>query len=259
VRTAAESPGEAAIVFDGVSYGAAGKEILHAVGLSIAADERVALLGRSGAGKTTLLRAVNALTIPTGGEVRVLGRALSEWNVLELRRHCGYVLQDGGLFPHMTCDENVRLPLRLQNVSGAEQEKRARELFAMVGLERDEFGERRPRQLSGGQRQRVGVARALAVDAPILLMDEPFGALDPLTRDEMQELVLKLLRDAPRTLLMVTHDLNEALRLATRIVLMDKGEVVVDVPANEFSRSTEPMVQKYLRAFRPATAEAAHG
>jgi osmoprotectant transport system ATP-binding protein len=255
---AAASPAEA-IVFDGVVYGAAGREILRGVSLSIAAGERVALLGRSGAGKTTLLRAVNALTIPTGGEVRVLGRALSDWDVLELRRHCGYVLQDGGLFPHMTCEENVRLPLRLQNVGREEQDKRARELFSMVGLELGEFGARRPRQLSGGQRQRVGVARALAVDAQVLLMDEPFGALDPLTRDEMQELMTKLLREFPRTMVMVTHDLNEALRLASRIVLMDQGAIVVDLPAGEFASSKAPLVEKYLRAFRPAIAEGADG
>jgi len=255
---AAAVSAEDAIVFDGVSYGAAGKEILRAVSLTIAANERVALLGRSGAGKTTLLRAVNALTIPTGGGVRVLGKLLSSWDVLELRRHCGYVLQDGGLFPHMTCEENVRLPLRLQNMERAGQEKRARELFAMVGLEIDDFGARRPRQLSGGQRQRVGVARALAVDAPVLLMDEPFGALDPLTRNEMQELMEKLLREHPRTMVMVTHDFNEALRLATRIVLMDKGAVVADLPSRDFARSTEPLVQQYLRAFRPAAAGDPH-
>lgn len=255
---AAVSPDEA-IAFDGVVYGAAGKDILRGISLSITAGERVALLGRSGAGKTTLLRAVNALTIPTGGEVQVLGRPLSEWDVLELRRHCGYVLQDGGLFPHMTCEENVRLPLRLQNVPDIEQKKRARELFAMVGLELDDFGARRPRQLSGGQRQRVGVARALAVDAPVLLMDEPFGALDPLTRDEMQELMTRLLHEHPRTMVMVTHDLNEALRLATRIVLMDNGAVIADLPSRDFTKSTTPMVQQYVRAFHSPIAEGADG
>jgi len=156
-------------------------------------------------------------------------------------------------------ERNAGMALELAGRSKQEIAARVREVLALAGLEYEEFHGRYPWQLSGGQRQRVGLARALATDPMVLLMDEPFGALDPLTRDEMQELVLKLLRDAPRTLLMVTHDLNEALRLATRIVLMDKGEVVVDVPANEFSRSTEPMVQKYLRAFRPATAEAAHG
>ena len=246
---AAEPPAEA-IAFDGVTYTVAGVDILRGITMSIATGERVALLGRSGAGKTTLLRAVNALTLPTGGEVRVLGRRLSDWNLLELRRHCGYVLQDGGLFPHMTCEENVRLPLRIEGIPDAEQEKRAAEVFAMVGLEMKEFGGRRPRQLSGGQRQRVGVARALAANTPILLMDEPFGALDPLTRNEMQELMEKLFREFSETVVMVTHDLNEALRLATRIVLMDKGKVAVDLATREFTKSRGPIVEQYLRAFQ---------
>lgn len=243
---AAESQGEA-IVFDGVTYGAAGKEILRGISMSIAAGERVALLGRSGAGKTTLLRAVNALTIPTGGNVRVLGRPLSDWDVLELRRHCGYVLQDGGLFPHMTCEENVRLPLRLQNLSDLAQKERARELFSMVGLELDDFGARRPRQLSGGQRQRVGVARALAVDAPVLLMDEPFGALDNVTRAKIHTEFKALDELKRKTIVMVTHDVQEAFELGDRICLMDKGKIVqIGTPAELLFRPVNHFVESFL-------------
>jgi osmoprotectant transport system ATP-binding protein len=231
-----------------VAFVVAGQQILRNVSLSISSGERVALLGRSGAGKTTLLRAVNALTSITSGTVSVLGKELAAWDLPDLRRHCGYVLQDGGLFPHMTCEQNVRLPLRLQQMPEVEQQTRAAELFHMVGLELASFGPRRPSALSGGQRQRVGVARALAANPAILLMDEPFGALDPLTRREMQAMVLDIFNRTGMTALMVTHDLEEALRLATRIVLMESGGVVVDLPVAEFSRSDEPRVRAYLEA-----------
>jgi osmoprotectant transport system ATP-binding protein len=237
-----------AIRFDRVAFVVAGQQILRNVSLSISSGERVALLGRSGAGKTTLLRAVNALTSITSGTVSVLGKELAAWDLPDLRRHCGYVLQDGGLFPHMTCEQNVRLPLRLQQMPEVEQQTRAAELFHMVGLELASFGPRRPSALSGGQRQRVGVARALAANPAILLMDEPFGALDPLTRREMQAMVLDIFNRTGMTALMVTHDLEEALRLATRIVLMESGGVVVDLPVAEFSRSDEPRVRAYLEA-----------
>jgi osmoprotectant transport system ATP-binding protein len=148
----------------------------------------------------------------------------------------------------MTCEQNVRLPLRLQQMPEVEQQTRAAELFHMVGLELASFGPRRPSALSGGQRQRVGVARALAANPAILLMDEPFGALDPLTRREMQAMVLDIFNRTGMTALMVTHDLEEALRLATRIVLMESGGVVVDLPVAEFSRSDEPRVRAYLEA-----------
>jgi osmoprotectant transport system ATP-binding protein len=237
-----------AIRFDRVAFVVAGQQILRNVSLSISSGDRVALLGRSGAGKTTLLRAVNALTSITSGTVSVLGKELAAWDLPDLRRHCGYVLQDGGLFPHMTCEQNVRLPLRLQQMPEVEQQTRAAELFHMVGLELASFGPRRPSALSGGQRQRVGVARALAANPAILLMDEPFGALDPLTRREMQAMVLDIFNRTGMTALMVTHDLEEALRLATRIVLMESGGVVVDLPVAEFSRSDEPRVRAYLEA-----------
>jgi osmoprotectant transport system ATP-binding protein len=237
-----------AIRFDRVAVVVAGQQILRNVSLTISSGERVALLGRSGAGKTTLLRAVNALTRITSGTVSVLGKELAAWDLPDLRRHCGYVLQDGGLFPHMTCEQNVRLPLRLQQMPEVEQQTRAAELFHMVGLELASFGPRRPSALSGGQRQRVGVARALAANPAILLMDEPFGALDPLTRREMQAMVLDIFNRTGMTALMVTHDLEEALRLATRIVLMESGGVVVDLPVAEFSRSDEPRVRAYLEA-----------
>lgn len=247
--------GAEAICFRDVSFAAqGGRQILHDINLKIGAQERVALLGRSGAGKTTLLRAVNGLTSIGSGSVSVLGKPIEQWELLQLRRRCGYVLQDGGLFPHMTCEQNICLPLRVQDVPAAEQAKRAAELLESVGLAPEEFRKRKPRELSGGQRQRVGVARALATAPEILLMDEPFGALDPLTRREMQDMMLDLLGRLKISALMVTHDLDEALYLATRIVLMQDGEILADIPADQYSRSQDPAVREYLRAAerRPA-------
>lgn len=238
-----------AIRFDRVAFvTSSGQEILGNIGLTIHRGERVALLGRSGAGKTTLLRAVNALTRITSGRVLVMGKDVASSNLLELRRHCGYVLQDGGLFPHMTCEQNVCLPLRLQQMPEVERHQHAAELFQRVGLGLEQFGPRRPGALSGGQRQRVGVARALATNPPILLMDEPFGALDPLTRREMQDMVLSIFAQTGMTTLMVTHDLEEARRLATRVVLMEAGAIVIDLPTAEFAHSQEPRVRQYLQA-----------
>jgi osmoprotectant transport system ATP-binding protein len=224
-----------------------GQRILRDVSLRVGAGETVALLGRSGSGKTTLLRTVNGLIRPTSGSVRVGGRAVDGENVIALRRGIGYVIQETGLFPHMTVERNLGMTLELAGKSKTEIAASARESLAMVGL-KEEVAGRYPWQLSGGQRQRVGVARALANRPEVLLMDEPFGALDPLTRAEMQTMLRELLRRVGTTTLIVTHDLDEAIYLADRVVLMEQGSIVADLAAAEVLRSENASVQAYVRA-----------
>jgi osmoprotectant transport system ATP-binding protein len=243
----------AGVEFAKVSYTADGGHIvLRDISLSLVAGTTTALLGRSGSGKTTLLRTVNGLVRPTSGEVAVNGRAvtsiLDNEHLAEFRRGIGYVIQETGLFPHMTVERNAALGLELAGLPQTERESRAREIIQLVGLDFDQFRRRYPWQLSGGQRQRVGLARALALDPPVLLMDEPFGALDPLTRAEMQDMLKGLLGDLKKTVLLVTHDLDEALYLADRIVFLDCGEVAADLPAVEVLRSKIPKVKDYILA-----------
>ncbi len=239
----------ATIEFRDVRYEAAGRRLLD--GVSLALEERTvtALLGRSGAGKTTLLRTVNRMIEPTSGEVRVRGRSVADGDVIALRRSMGYVIQETGLFPHFTVERNVGLVLEAEERPRVEREARSHELLRMVGLAPEEFRRRYPHQLSGGQRQRVGLARALAGKPDILLMDEPFGALDPLTRAEMQDMLRGLLDQLRVTVLLVTHDLDEALLLGDRIVLMTEGRVAADLTAEEFEQSELVEVAAYLRAF----------
>ena len=203
------------------------------------------LLGRSGSGKTTLLRLINAMLLPSEGQVLVQGRATREWDGIRLRRGIGYVIQEAGLFPHFTVAENVGLVPTLEKWERGRISARVDELLTLVGLDPREFAGRRPRELSGGQRQRVGVARALAADPPILLMDEPFGALDPVTRAELQREFGALARRLGKTIVFVTHDLREALLLGTRIVLLEKGRIVADAPPQEFLRFDHPEVRAF--------------
>ncbi len=226
------------------------------------------MLGRSGSGKTTLLRTVNGLVRPTGGRVVVHGQDVASADVLILRRGIGYVIQESGLFPHMSVERNVLMPLEVAGVVGARQpgygkrdpgrpydESEAAAAVERVGLNRDVL-RRYPWQLSGGQRQRVGVARALISEPKVLLMDEPFGALDPLTRAEMQRMMRTLLKAGEVTTLMVTHDLQEALFLADRVVLMRDGAVLANVPSTEVMESADPAVREYVRATQPQDAAA---
>jgi osmoprotectant transport system ATP-binding protein len=224
-----------------------GQRILREVSLRVGAGETVALLGRSGSGKTTLLRTVNALVQPTAGVVRVGGQAVGDGDVIALRRGIGYVIQETGLFPHMTVERNLGMTLELAGKSKAEIAASALASLAMVGL-KEEVAGRYPWQLSGGQRQRVGVARALANQPEVLLMDEPFGALDPLTRAEMQTMLRELLRRVGTTTLIVTHDLDEAIYFADRVVLMEKGSLVADLAADEVIGSDNAAMQAYVRA-----------
>ena len=225
-----------------------GTTILQELTFAAHQGEILVLLGRSGSGKTTALKLINRLLEASSGDLRVDGRPTKEWDVIELRRHIGYAIQEVGLFPHYTVERNVALVPSIQNWEKEKIAARVRELLRLVGLS-PEIASRYPHQLSGGQRQRVGVARALAADPPILLMDEPFGALDPLTRADLQHEFLSLQKQLAKTVLFVTHDLHEALRLGTRIALLDKGELVSLTPANEFLASSEPLVRKYVEAF----------
>jgi osmoprotectant transport system ATP-binding protein len=230
-----------------------GRVILDQVDLTIETGSTTALLGRSGSGKTTLLRTVNRLIEPTSGRVMVEGKATTDWDPIALRRSIGYVIQETGLFPHFNAERNVGAVLEIESRPKQEIAERARQLFAQVGLDYVTFAHRLPYQLSGGQRQRVGLARALAAEPKFLLMDEPFGALDPLTRAEMQDMLRALLQRLNKTVLLVTHDLDEALYLASHIVLMEGGKLVANMPANEFLTSQIPAVQSYVRAVHRGT------
>ncbi len=230
-----------------------GRVILDHVDLKIESGSTTALLGRSGSGKTTLLRTVNRLIEPTAGRVMVEGKATTDWDPIALRRSIGYVIQETGLFPHFDAERNVGAVLEIESRPKQEIADRARQLFAQVDLDYATFASRLPYQLSGGQRQRVGLARALAAEPKFLLMDEPFGALDPLTRAEMQDMLRALLQRLNKTVLLVTHDLDEALYLASHIVLMEGGKLVANLPANEFLTSQIPAVQSYVRAVHRGT------
>jgi osmoprotectant transport system ATP-binding protein len=246
---------ETVIAFRNVSYRLdQQRQLLHQLNLEVRRGETLVLLGRSGSGKTTTLKLMNRLLVPSQGEVRVENRPTTEWDPIRLRRHIGYVIQEVGLFPHFTVERNIAL---VPNVEGWPPERiddRVRELLELVGLG-PEFRSRYPRELSGGQRQRVGVARALAADPPILLMDEPFGALDPITRAEIQNEFQALKQRLNKTIVFVTHDLREGLLLGTRIGLFEDGRLVGVYTHEEFLRSTEPLVAAYLAAFRTAEAE----
>jgi osmoprotectant transport system ATP-binding protein len=233
------------IEFRGVSWrpnGRADAAIIDGVSLEVPRGETLVLLGRSGSGKTTLLRLINGMHWPTKGEVLVEGRPTREWDAIRLRRGIGYVIQEAGLFPHFTVAENVALVPGLENWPKEKIAARVKDMLQLVGLEPSEFAGRRPRELSGGQRQRVGVARALAADPPILLMDEPFGALDPVTRAELQREFQGLALRLRKTIVFVTHDLREALLLASRIILLEKGRVVASAGPKEFLRLQHPEV-----------------
>ena len=260
-------PGSGGVEFAHVSFTPPGlqrpagspRNILDDISLTLQPGTTTALLGRSGSGKTTLLRTVNGLVLPTGGTVTVnnerIGAATSAQQLRSLRHGIGYVIQETGLFPHMTIQRNVALPLELQKKSAEERQRRAQELLKATGLDPADFADRHPHELSGGQRQRVGLARALAADPPLLLLDEPFGALDPLTRADMQTMLRDLLATLQKTALIVTHDLQEAIFLAHRVIFLDSGHIVADLASHDVLHSTIPAVAEYVRAvnrFEPA-------
>ena len=243
---------DAVIEFRDVSYHLPdGRAILRNLNLEVHRGEILVFLGRSGSGKTTALKLVNRLLETSRGELRVEGRPSREWDVIQLRRHIGYAVQDVGLFPHFTIDRNIGLVPKIENWPKEKIAQRVEELIKLVGLNGD-VASRYPHQLSGGQRQRVGVARALAADPPILLMDEPFGALDQLTRTDLQREFLSLQHKLQKTVLFVTHDLREAMLLGSRIALLEDGRLVSLGSREEFLASSDPLVKKYVEAFGTA-------
>jgi osmoprotectant transport system ATP-binding protein len=227
-----------------------GRPIIDRLNLRVEHGEALVLLGESGCGKTTTLRLVNRLLSPTSGEVLVEGKATTEWDVIRLRRRTGYVIQEAGLFPHFTVAQNVALVPNLEDWDETRVDQRVRELLSLVGLDAKKFADRYPRELSGGQRQRVGVARALAADPPLLLMDEPFGALDPLTRASLQKEFAELKARLGKTVIFVTHDVREALLLGSRIALMDAGRIVLLETPKEFVKSENGLARAYLETLK---------
>ncbi len=246
---------DAGVEFVGLNFrlpGQQGRSLLQDISLQLEAGTTTALLGRSGSGKTTLLRMVNGLVLPSDGKVLVEGKAVNSSSLEALRRSIGYVIQETGLFPHMTVERNAGLALELAGRSKAEISSRAAEVLGLAGLDFEGYRARYPWQLSGGQRQRVGLARALATDPAVLLMDEPFGALDPITRAEMQTMVRELLARVKKTVLLVTHDLDEALYLATRVVFLESGAVVADLSSSDVLHSQNDHVKAYVAAVHRA-------
>lgn len=240
----------AAIEFDNVSFEIAeGKKLLVDLNLTIEQGETLVLLGRSGSGKTTTMKMINRLLDPSCGEVRVEGISTGAWDPISLRRRIGYVIQEIGLFPHLTVEDNIGLVPRLESWPADKIKARARELLAMVSLEPDRFAARYPAELSGGQRQRVGVARALAADPPIMLLDEPFGALDPITRREIQQEFHSLQRKLGKTMVFVTHDVGEAFVLASRIGLLEDGAMIFLGPPAELLASNHPEARAFVQCF----------
>ena len=223
--------------------------LLRDLTLEVQRGETLVLLGRSGSGKTTTLKLINRLLTQSAGAIFVDGKALHEWDVIRLRRMIGYVIQETGLFPHFTVARNIGVVPQIERWAADRIQKRVTEMLHLVGLE-PELASRYPRELSGGQRQRVGVARALAADPAFLFMDEPFGALDPITRAELQREFLALQQRLRKTVVFVTHDLREALLLGSRIALMESGQLVATLKPEEFLHSKDPMVAAYVDAFK---------
>jgi len=244
---------DTAIEFHDVSFTLPdGKTLLSNLNLQVHEGETLVLLGRSGSGKTTTMKLINRLIDPTAGEVRVEQKPTTDWDPIRLRRRIGYVIQEIGLFPHLTVEENIGVVPRLEGWAPERVRERARTLLSLVGLDASRFAGRFPRELSGGQRQRIGVARALAADPPIILLDEPFGALDPITRREIQREFKSLQRELKKTMIFVTHDIAEAFVLGTRIALLKDGQLVLlDVPAG-LLRSAHPEARAFAECFYDA-------
>ncbi len=247
-----EPTNSALVEFRDVSYlvPSVPSPIISNLNLKVLGGETLVLVGESGCGKTTTLRLINRLLLPTSGQVLVEGKATSEWDPIKLRRQTGYVIQEAGLFPHYTVEHNIGLVPALEGWEDSRIKKRVLELLSLVGLEAERFAQRYPGELSGGQRQRVGVARALAADPSLLLLDEPFGALDPLTRASLQNEFAELSKRLRKTAVFVTHDLREALRLGSRIGLMHAGRLVVLETPERFLKSTDKHARAYIETLQ---------
>lgn len=240
------------IEFRDVALSKNGRSLVSNLNFTISQGEVLVLLGRSGSGKTTTMKLINRLLLPTKGEVLINSVPTTKWDEIKLRRKIGYVIQEIGLFPHFTVERNVGLIPSLEGWQPKQIKSRVYELLQQVDLDPDLFAKRYPHQLSGGQRQRVGVARALAADPPVLLMDEPFGALDPVTRLEIQQQFRQLVIGLGKTVVFVTHDIQEALILASRIGLMQAGKLVVLETPAEFLKSSQPEAQAFLKSLQIA-------
>jgi osmoprotectant transport system ATP-binding protein len=237
----------AKIQFRSAGYSVDSTVILNGITLDVCEGDTVILLGESGCGKTTTLKLINRLIEPTEGVVLVEGKPTTEWDVIDLRRRVGYVLQEAGLMPHFSVADNVGLVPRLEGWDEQRRASRITEMMELVGLSPVKFADRFPHELSGGQRQRVGVARALAADPDILLLDEPFGALDAITRTRLQKEFADLVKSLQKTAEFVTHDLHEAMLLGTRIALMERGKIVVEATPENFAASDHDLVRAYLQ------------
>jgi len=258
IRIKYHEPMAALVEFRTVTFQICGRAILRGIDLSIEENETVVLLGRSGSGKTTLLKMVNRLLEPSGGEVRFAGQRVADLDPFRLRRRIGYVIQEGGLFPHQTVAQNVGLVPRLEGWPEGRIQARVTELLEAVGLPAAVYAARYPRQLSGGEKQRVGIARAQAADPPLLLLDEPFAALDPVTRFEMQRHFARLRQAFGKTALFVTHDIREALLLGTRIALLKEGRLEVVARAEEFFRAHSPEARAFLATLSDGSPDEPH-
>jgi osmoprotectant transport system ATP-binding protein len=241
------------VEFRDVHFRIGNRSILNGLTLSVEPGETLVLLGRSGSGKTTALRLINGMILPSSGEVHVDGRTTLEWDRVRLRRGIGYVIQEGGLFPHFTVARNIGLVPRLEDWPEDKITARVAALLESVNLASADFASRLPRELSGGQRQRVGVARALAADPKILLFDEPFGALDPVTRLDLQREFLRLRAEFGKTSVFVTHDVQEAMKLATRIALLHEGNLAFIGTPSEFEGSPHPEARAFLDVLHEAS------
>jgi osmoprotectant transport system ATP-binding protein len=236
------------VEFRNAAYAIHGRALLENISLKVESGETIVLLGRSGSGKTTTLKLINGLLEPTSGEVFVENQKTTDWDPIRLRRRIGYVIQEIGLFPHFTVARNVSLVPSLESWPQEKVSARVNDMLKLVGLDPQRFASRFPRELSGGQRQRVGVARALAADPAILLLDEPFGALDPITRSEMQREFRVLQKQLGKTTVFVTHDMREAFLLGDRIGLMKEGRLLALVPANDFQKLDHPEARAFAES-----------
>lgn len=230
------------IEFKGINKIFKNNIVLYDINLKLEEGNIIVFVGPSGCGKTTTVKMINRLIKPTSGQILINGEDISNKNVIELRRNIGYVIQQTGLFPHMTIKENIGIVAKMQKMSSQEIESKTRELMEMVGLDYEKFANRYPAELSGGQQQRVGIARALITNPDIILMDEPFSALDPITRSQLQDELLNIQTQFKKTIIFVTHDMDEAIKIADKICIMGKGriiqyddpETILKNPANEF-------------------------
>jgi osmoprotectant transport system ATP-binding protein len=240
---------EIAVEFFDVTYRLNRRNLVEQLNFKVLQGEVLVLLGRSGSGKTTTMKLINNLLTPTRGEIIVMGKPTTQWNLIKLRRKIGYVIQEIGLFPHFTVEQNIGLVPKLEGWETDRIKSRVHQLLELVNLDPQHFTKRYPHQLSGGQRQRVGVARALAADPPLLLMDEPFGALDPITRLELQREFYQLQQQLGKTVIFVTHGIQEAFFLASRIGLMQEGRLVELGPPDDFVKSQQPEALAFLESF----------